>query len=51
MILGRALFVLGGPASGKGTQAVKLAQHINGMHISAGECLRSEVRRKGPLSS
>lgn len=37
------LIVIGPPGSGKGTQALKLKEHFNIGHISAGELLRDEV--------
>jgi len=38
----RVIFVLGGPASGKGTQCTKLADEFGMKHLSAGELLREE---------
>lgn len=38
----RVIFVLGGPASGKGTQCLKLSQEFGMRHLSAGELLREE---------
>eukprot|EP00493_Phyllostaurus_siculus_P016147 UN16393 len=39
----RALFVLGGPGAGKGTQCGKIVEHFkHWAHISAGDCLRAE---------
>ena len=38
----RVIFVLGGPASGKGTQCTKLAGEFGMKHLSAGELLREE---------
>ena len=37
------LLLLGAPGSGKGTQAVKLQQHLQVPHISTGDLLRAEV--------
>lgn len=36
-------FILGGPASGKGTQCEKLALEFGMKHVSAGQLLRDEV--------
>jgi adenylate kinase len=38
------LVFLGPPGSGKGTQAVKLAQQINVVHLSTGDLLRNAVK-------
>lgn len=38
----RVIFVLGGPASGKGTQCLKLSNEFGMKHLSAGELLREE---------
>jgi hypothetical protein len=38
------LFVLGGPGSGKGTQAELLARDFGLKHVSVGELLRQEMR-------
>ena len=40
--LPRVIFVLGGPASGKGTQCLKLSHEFGMKHLSAGELLREE---------
>lgn len=37
------LFVLGGPAAGKGTQCIKLSNEYGMKHLSAGELLRDEI--------
>jgi len=36
-------FVLGGPASGKGTQCAKLVEEFGYKHISVGDLMRAEV--------
>ena len=43
------LILFGPPGSGKGTQAVKLAQHFNLLHISTGDLFRSELEKETPL--
>ena len=37
------LVLLGAPGSGKGTQAVRLKQHLQVPHVSTGDLLRAEV--------
>ncbi|MEY2418277.1 MAG: adenylate kinase [Actinomycetota bacterium] len=37
--------LLGGPGSGKGTQAVRLAEHLGVPHISTGDLFRDNVER------
>lgn len=39
------LILFGPPGSGKGTQAEKLKDHFNLLHISTGDLLRSEIAR------
>jgi adenylate kinase len=39
------LLLIGPPGSGKGTQAVHIADHFGVAHISSGELLREHVRR------
>jgi UMP-CMP kinase len=39
----KVLFVLGGPAAGKGTQCIKLSNEYGMTHLSAGELLREEI--------
>lgn len=41
------IFVLGGPGSGKGTQCAKLVKDHGFIHLSAGDLLRDEQKRKG----
>lgn len=43
------LVFLGKPLSGKGTQAELLTQKLHIPHISTGELLRKEIRKKTPL--
>jgi len=38
-------FVLGGPASGKGTQCAKLVEEFGYTHISTGDLFRAEVKK------
>ena len=38
-------FVLGGPASGKGTQCAKLVEEFGYTHISTGDLFRAEVQK------
>ena len=38
--------LLGGPGSGKGTQAPLLAKHYNLIHLSTGDLFRSEIERQ-----
>jgi hypothetical protein len=38
-------FVLGGPASGKGTQCAKLVEEFGYTHISVGDLMRAEKDR------
>ena len=38
-------FVLGGPASGKGTQCAKLVEEFGYTHISTGDLFRAEVAK------
>ena len=46
----RVLFVLGGPGAGKGTQCGLLAERYGFVHLSAGDLLREERARGGPLA-
>jgi adenylate kinase len=43
------LSILGPPGSGKGTQAVRIAQQLSIVHISTGDMLREAVRQKTVL--
>ena len=43
------LILFGPPGSGKGTQAVKLAEEFNLLHISTGDLFRSEMKEETPL--
>jgi len=38
-------FVLGGPASGKGTQCEKLVEEFGYTHISTGDLMRAEMKK------
>ena len=39
------IILFGAPGCGKGTQAVRLAEHYDLYHISTGEVIRSEIKR------
>lgn len=43
------LLLIGAPGSGKGTQAVRLAERFGITHISSGDLLREHVRDNTPL--
>lgn len=43
------LILFGPPGSGKGTQAVKIAEKYNLVHISTGDLFRSEIAGETPL--
>lgn len=38
-------FILGGPASGKGTQCAKLVEEFGYTHISTGDLMRAEIAK------
>mmetsp|Transcript_11663 Transcript_11663/g.17124 ORF Transcript_11663/g.17124 Transcript_11663/m.17124 type:complete len:224 (+) Transcript_11663:113-784(+) len=44
------VFVLGGPGAGKGTQCQLLNDRLGWSHLSAGDLLRAERKRKGPTA-
>jgi adenylate kinase len=43
------LILFGPPGAGKGTQAVKIAEKYNWIHVSTGDILRAEVSQGTPL--
>lgn len=43
------LLLIGAPGSGKGTQAIRLAEHFGLTHISSGDLLRHHVTEGTPL--
>ncbi len=43
------LILFGPPGSGKGTQAVKIAEEFNLYHISTGDLFRNEMKNETPL--
>ena len=45
-----ALFVLGGPGSGKGTQCARLVSEFGFVHLSTGDLLRAETSKKSGRS-
>ncbi len=46
----KIVFVLGGPASGKGTQCANLVTEFGYTHISTGDLFRAEVQKVSRLS-
>ena len=46
-LLGNAkiTFILGGPATGKGTQCERLVEEFGYTHISTGDLMRAEIAR------
>lgn len=45
----RVIFVMGGPASGKGTICAEVVKRSNSVHVSSGDLLRAEVQQQTPL--
>jgi len=43
------LILLGPPGIGKGTQAVKMSEHLNLPHISTGDILRENIKKQTPI--
>jgi adenylate kinase len=43
------LILFGPPGSGKGTQAVRLAERFNLVHVSTGDLFRYEIKNQTPL--
>lgn len=41
----KIIFVLGGPASGKGTQCEKMVEEFGYTHISTGDLMRVEMQK------
>lgn len=41
----KIIFVLGGPASGKGTQCEKMVEEFGYTHISTGDLMRAEMTK------
>eukprot|EP00545_Synedropsis_sp_CCMP1620_P005799 CAMPEP_0119015548 /NCGR_PEP_ID=MMETSP1176-20130426/11216_1 /TAXON_ID=265551 /ORGANISM="Synedropsis recta cf, Strain CCMP1620" /LENGTH=235 /DNA_ID=CAMNT_0006968853 /DNA_START=72 /DNA_END=776 /DNA_ORIENTATION=+ len=46
----QVVFVLGGPGAGKGTQCQLLKERMGWAHLSAGDLLRAERKRGGPMA-
>ena len=44
-----AVFVLGGPGSGKGTQCARIKEKYGYTHLSSGDLLRDEVKSGSQL--
>ena len=47
----KIVFVLGGPASGKGTQCANLVTEFGYTHISTGDLFRAEVQKVSRFTS
>lgn len=47
----RGIVMLGGPGSGKGTQAALLAQELGVPHISTGDLFRENIKKGTPLGA
>lgn len=45
----KIIFVLGGPASGKGTQCEKMVEEFGYTHISTGDLMRAEQAKVSPI--
>lgn len=45
----KIIFVLGGPASGKGTQCDRIVQEFGFSHISTGDLMRAETSKNSKL--
>jgi adenylate kinase len=45
------LLLIGAPGSGKGTQAVRMAEHFGITHISSGDLLRMHIAKKTSLGT
>lgn len=41
----KVIFVLGGPATGKGTQCEKMVEEFGYKHISTGDLMRAEMKK------
>lgn len=46
-----AVFVLGGPGSGKGTQCMRIKEKYGYTHLSSGDLLRDEVKSGSQLGT
>jgi adenylate kinase len=45
------LLLIGAPGAGKGTQAVRLSQHLGLPHVSSGDLFRNALRAGSPLGA